>query len=404
MTYQKICVFLFICLFATCAQATHWTIKSVSRIVDNQTMRPQSHDFFTHFDPPYLHDGKIVFRGFNGKKNAGVYTNIKGTLQVIAHNKMRPFNSRRFYAFGHNNLPSTDNLPIIFKKKIVFFGNGDGNILTGVYYFDDNKIFPIATRRTVIPNGAKGLFTYFLDPGFLDKKQVAFIGLGEKGVTGIYTADTKQKVQTLLDYKTKMPNIDANFQEFSQLALPQNGQSEDFVLMGSDGHEHFGVYLYHNGKLSLITAHDTEIPEGTGYFKNIKNIAFDDKTDQVIFIGEGILGQSGLYLYKKNKLIKAIDQQNTIPEEDDQFSKIEAASIYDGKIAFQATGHKEQKGIYLYTPKGLFHIVDTHDKIDKKEIKTIGLSKGSFNDDQLALTIEFVNGENAIYILTLEGS
>lgn len=367
-------------------------------------MRPQSHDFFTHFDPPSLYDGKIVFRGFNGTKRSGIYTNIKGPIQVIVHNRMKIFDNQRLYAFGYNNLPSTDNLPAILKDRIVFFGNGYGNGSTGIYYFDDDGISSITNQRTIIPNGAKGLFTYFLEPGFVNKQKVAFIGEGEKGVMGIYSGDTKQNIKTLVDQKTKMPNTKNNFQNFSQLALPRNGESEDFAFIGSDGNQHTGLYFYHKGKLSTIISYDTEIPNGVGYFKTIENVAFDDKTDQVILIGRGILGQTGIYLYKKEKLIKAIDQQDIIPETDDKFSNIYTASIDDGMIVFQATGSKKQEGVYLYTTKGIFHIININDKINEKEIKTISLSKGSFHNQELALHIEFEDGSHAIYILTLEQS
>ncbi len=201
-------------------------IGSVLNVVaDTNTRVPGTHvphttGKFTRFSIPSLNDGNVAFIGydFNGSGSGGqegIYTNIRGSLKVVAdRNTPIPGGTGKFYRF---RIPSLDG------QNMAFVGGGSGagpfGSPQGIYIYINGSLKVVADTNTPIPGG-KGKFTQFGSVSF-NGKNVAFQGFGSGGQEGIYTNITGS-LSKVIALNDSLDGKTVSFINFSPKGLSNN--------------------------------------------------------------------------------------------------------------------------------------------------------------------------------------
>ncbi len=140
-------------------------------VANRNTPIPGGIGNFTGLGGPSLDNGNVAFGGEGSSLQRGIYTNIGGTLNIVANtNTPIPGSTGNFTGFSDLSL---DNRNVAF--------SGFGSSQEGIYIKKvGGTLKLVADLNTPIPGGS-GNFSTFRVPS-LDKGNVAFIGN-----TGIYT-------------------------------------------------------------------------------------------------------------------------------------------------------------------------------------------------------------------------
>ena len=391
---------LFVVFVLPCAQAevkkgdVH--IAALTKIIDTNMKlsgEKTAGKSFSRFDELYLSNGKIVFQGYIGKEKVALYTTLHNMLETVVDQSVQvPEEKSYFRSFSQ---------PILFDQTIIFLAKGTGGT-TGIYRFEKGKISVVVNQDTVIPNTKDQRFTDFMNPGIMSDGKIGFIGMGVNSA-GIYSVDEKGNIKMLVDNQTNIPKGKGNFINFSHLAFSKvKDNSDDFIFWATGQGRERGLYLSHKGKPQMIANQNTPIPGGSGFFVRANQLRFDAKNNNISFVGEGVIGQQGVYFYDGKNILKVADQKTVIPDELDQFTSFGDIDLEDGKVIFCATGHKGFDGVYLYTSDAIFKVLTTLDKVGGQAIQHFDLGNRSFEKDQLALILKLKDNSSGIYVTQLK--
>ncbi|MBN1684868.1 MAG: hypothetical protein JW855_05510 [Gammaproteobacteria bacterium] len=219
---------------------------------------------FTQFLKPKISaDNAIFFIGQGNDNLYGIYERTpEGQLKaLLPPNSPIPGQKDYFVQISHFAINHTNH-------DFAFVGRGKNN-LNGLYMSHNGKIYSLVDKTVLIPGGVG----YFNDIGkiaFNSKTgQIAFIGKGVLGQTGLYFYDGKV-IKKLVDQRTLLPQGAATFGEIYNVMM-NNG---NIVFCGSDYHED-GIYLYTD----------------KGLFKIISTLdAINDARINKVFLGQGFNG------------------------------------------------------------------------------------------------------------------
>ncbi len=401
---MRVLFFVFCMLMMNVYAATGSVHIKLLKLADTNTVVPHGYNFYTKFNAPYLLNGKVAFHAFYAKNsNEGVFSNLGGELEITANRKTKMPGARTtFRTFGSDVALS--------KNNVAFWGYGRRRTqnYSGIYNFTNGKILPVADNSTVIPGGKnRGIFINVSQPVPLSNGETIFIGEDSNFNLAIYAGKDQKHLRLLLGYDVSIPFGKGKFTNIYQFAVSQSNLSyDDFIFLGKGKGNQVGMYLYHKGKISMLVNQNTKIPNGVGFFKGINKLCYDSKNNQVAFIGEGVIGQQGIYLYniKTKKIIKIADQETFVPDETDRFNEFFNLSLADGEIIFGVRDENQERGVYLYNTKGIFKVISDHDLIDKKAISDFALSSSALNKDLAAMIIKFKDGTSAVYLVKLSYS
>jgi hypothetical protein len=138
---------------------------SLNVVADTKSAIPNGIGNFSRLDSPSLEAGNVAFRGFGSKMQRGIYTNIGGSLNVIADtNTLVPDGAGNFRSFSG-----------------LSFNNGNvafGNVKSENPFFFDGPLEGIYTNLG-------GSLTKVIDiNNSLDGKTIDFLGFGQEGLSG----------------------------------------------------------------------------------------------------------------------------------------------------------------------------------------------------------------------------
>lgn len=151
--------------------------NTLTTVANTSTAIPGGTGNFERFGAPSIDDGLVAFRVYQTTSSfEAIYTNLTGTLTaVVDTNTAIPEGTGNFKTVGN---PSLDN------SGLAFLGT-DSADNGGIYESKDGLLELIANTETVIP-GRTDTFFAFSNPTY-DDGNVAFLGFGEGGFSGIYT-------------------------------------------------------------------------------------------------------------------------------------------------------------------------------------------------------------------------
>jgi len=202
-------------------------------------------------------------------------------------------------------------------------------------------------------------------------------------------------IQTFLHKPIPIPNGTGNFKNIESAALQANDKNFAFVGIGSANQ--YGLYQVKNHRITVIANRHIMIPGGAGYFTKINTMKYDPITNNLAFVGSGVLSQSGVYVYKGSKLLKIADQQTIVGKLKDLFQTFYNISIYNNVVLFTAEGQSSGKGLYVFYDGYIYKLVIAGDTVNKQKVQSISINHQSLQKNKVTFFISFFDGTSGTY-------
>jgi hypothetical protein len=348
-------------------------------VADLSTAIPGGVGNFTGFGNPIsLGGGDVAFRGLGSEGQSGIYTFIGGTLAVAAdENTAIPGGSGNFTAFGN---------PIsLGGGDVVFRGLGFGG-QSGIYTFIGGTLAVVADLNTAIPGGS-GNFTVLSSSviASLGGGDLAFLGLGSGGQSGIYTF-IGGTLAVAADENTAIPGGSGNFTAFGFVIASLGGGDLAFLGLGSGGQS--GIYMFIGGMLAVVADLNTARPGASGTFGGFGTSISSMGGGDLAFYGFGLLDDGGIYTFIGGTLAVVADLNTAIPGGVGNFTGLSSpVSLGGGDVVFFGYGPL-QRGIYSFIGgtlavvadlntaipggSGTFHQIDQHLSMGGGDVAFVG--------------------------------
>ncbi len=304
--------------------------------------------------------GRVAFYAFVGRSEdngLGVYMWNDGEVLLVA-DRSTPipggtgtFNlGEDMFGFGPFSYPS------IRGNEIAFRGAAEypelGNLRErGIYAWIDGQLDVIADLKTPIP-ACPGTFNFLSAEVSVEGGKMAFRAGGEEAPMkprgGIYT-DLSGTLAKIADTADSIPGGDGLFTsvEFPRL----DGGKVYFAGFGANGQQ--GIYVGDGTSIARIVDTRTPIPWGDGTFTNfsIRPEQFSASAGAVLFRGEGVDGQQGIYFARGPQIEKVIDNSDTLDGKTPIALNIGPEALRNSVLAFTATfcDSKDAQGNCIYS-------------------------------------------------------
>jgi hypothetical protein len=210
---------------------------SLNVVADTNTSIPGGNGKFTYFEDASLDNGSVAFIGQQGNSSLisdiGIYTNIGGSLNVVADKTSSVPGGTG--TFGYFDGLSFKSGHVAFRA----FGSGGE---TGIYTNIGGSLNMVADTNTLIP-GETGTFNWFALPSF-DGQNVAFLGsmyddfYSGSGYRGIYT-NLGGSLTKVIDLKDSLDGKTLKYLDISRQGL--SGDAIAFRASFTDGSQ--GIYV-----------------------------------------------------------------------------------------------------------------------------------------------------------------
>jgi hypothetical protein len=301
--------------------------------------------------------GRVAFVGFNDDVR-GVYLYDNGTINRIADtNTPVPSATGNFHLFTWP--------PSVNDGKVAFAAQRSTTPgvppLRGLYLAGDDGLTRIADTTTPVPGGG-GPFSNSFDSPVIDSAKVAFIGNWTHPV-GIYLHDLDTGAQSrVVDESTPLPGRTETFWGFptSGHGVDMDGDMIGFIGTAPPVGGVYGFDLA-TGSLSTIADTDTIVPGGgSAKFEQYFTAVSVDKGAIAFGYGTGFFHAP-----------PAIE-----PDETEFF------------------------GVYSNLGGSLARVLDKGDMLDGKLVSRARIGPGGLDGNQIAMSVDFADGSNAIYVAT----
>ncbi len=372
---------LFVCFISPCAGAQSFLL---SKVVDRKTPIPDGSGNFTLFlsGNPVISGNNIAFYSGGGGGQEGIYLYRGTTLSKVAdRNTPIPGGSGNFTLFSSTN-------PVISGNNVAFEAGGASQ--QGFYIYNGTNLTKAVDLNTPIPGGS-GNFTSFsnLAGQYISNNNLVFDGDG-MGIYVIYLYNGTV-LSKVADYNTPIPEGSGNFTSFSNY-LWISGDNVVFV----GGAIQYGIYLYKGMSLSKVADYNTPIPGGSGNFTALFNYAISGTN--VVFLGYGTGGQDGLYFYNGTTLSKIVDPNTSIPGGSGSFNGFFNHAISGTNVVFLGSGVGGQNGIYLFNGTALSKVVDLNTPIPGGSGNFTGFFDNAISGTNVVFLGSGVGGQRGIYL------
>jgi len=224
-------------------------------------------------------------------------------------------------------------------------------------------------------------------------------------INSTLTKSQQAIIDQFLAAPSAIPSGQGNFTQISTAAFDGRiTPSTDFAFYGSGAKGQYGLYLNLQNKLTPILNQNSNLPEGAGFFIKLYSLSFDAAHQQLAFIGDGILGQTGIFLYDHATLSKILNQQSTIPNQADLFEKFLQLSLQNKSILFTAVGRSTPLALYYYSQHAnLYKIFSVGDQVNGKTIQDIQINKDSLQaNDTMQFALTFTDNSHGVFKAVFE--
>ncbi len=199
---------------------------TLTQVVSSSTTIPAGSGTFISFGDPSPSAGNIAFTGFNGSNVPGIYSNVGGLNRVADVSTNIPSGSGTFTSFG--------NATALDGGNVLFYGLGASG-QQGLYS-SVGGLHAVANTGTPIPSGT-GNFASFSNGASFNNDNVAFIGTGSGGQSGVYT-DVGGSLHVVADKNTLTPEAPVTFTSFGTAPSISNGN----VAFQANSPSQSGIY------------------------------------------------------------------------------------------------------------------------------------------------------------------
>ncbi len=172
----------------------------------------------------------------------------------------------------------------------------------------------------------------------------------------------------------------------------------NLVFRGEGSDNQQGIYIYWNGYLTTIANQNTSVPEGTEKFTKFGLCpAFDE--NNVVFLAEDSKQEQGIYISIDGFLSTVANRKTRIPNGKGTFMGFGSClGIDDKDVVFLGDGSENQQGIYIYTGGLLSTVVDRNTPIPGGEGNFVGFGSCAAIDHENVIFLGYGNyNQQGIY-------
>jgi len=290
---------------------------------------------------------------------------------------------------------------------VAFAGYGNpGPTNAGIYSNMTGSLQPVINNSTPYPGG--GLFTNFSSPA-ISGNTVIFLGTNDSSIgappIGVFTRASGGAVTTVANTTTLVPGTSSTFADFTNgfgsVFLP-NISGTNYVF-GGNGGGRTGLFTNIGGPLSTVATTITGVPGTNGTFEGFGlSPAIDG--DSIIFWGQGfnqVLYTQGVYSWRNGTLAVVADTTTIAPGGNEPFAFIDQmVATSHGKVAFKGVTVSSDNAIYTDLTGSLSRVVGTNDVIDGKTVQWAGIGQFAFDGNSLTVQVVFTDNSEGIYTFT----
>jgi hypothetical protein len=370
-----------------------------TKIADTSTAIPGGTGTFTDFYSPALNNGVVAFVGYGGPNMTvpGIYTGTAGgPVNLVANTSATaPGDTSAFNGFERPSIDSSANVAFV---AIVTDGNN------GAYAQIGGSLVKIADTNTATP-GFNGNFSAFTTMGSasIDQGTVSFAAFsrGAGGVDqGIYTS-TNGTLSLVADRSTALPfGASTSTFTFIERSMINNGN----VIFNASSGAAQGIYELNNGTLTRVIDSTMTLP-GTSSTFSLEGtvdrgpIVFGDRT--AFFAAPSKLSDYGYYgTDTHGNLISLVTYHTIPPGYTVPFTGLDYLSLGTTGFVFWGSSSQIPGDLFYESYDGsMFQkIIGFGDSLDGKTVDQVFASDYSYNDGNLAVTVEFSDGTFGVFL------
>lgn len=304
---------------------------------------PEGQGKFTGFDgAPMGYGNQLVFRALGTDQQQGIYYLADGKVtKIVDTNTLMPNSKKKFEFFKR---------PVFDGKTVVFVGRGyvkadeSNRQFQGAYQFDiaTKQLKVVADWTTAIPQTA----TLFgeMDDITVSHSHLILTAADTQGKTGIYIEKDGQ-LNTLIDTSTTIPNTTETFFGLNDGAVDRSFQTNNYAFKtASKDHKQNGVYAWVDGKLYTLADNQAEMAGGSVNFSTFsKPNIFKDR---VFFIGKNPNGLSSIYAWRNGSRFPVIHPDILLSGKQSKSFNLSLESASKDGITFQVSFEDGTSAIY----------------------------------------------------------
>jgi hypothetical protein len=362
-----------------------------TKVVETGVSYPGVGTFTTFAGPPSIAGGTVAFAASTAS-SPGIYTATVGSPTVVATNATPvPGGSGNFTAFGANAIG-------LSSSGVAFGGNGNpGPANAGIYSNVTGSLAAVVNIATAFPTG--GTFTGFSIPS-LSGTTVAFGGTnsGPGTMLGVFTKTGAAPLVTVATTTTAAPT-GGTFTSFvdptNGPTVPGvSGSNVAFNAVTSGGQS--GVFASLGGTITTVATTATAVPGGSG---NFTSFGFTPNIDgsQVAFYGVSS-GRTGVYTWSGGTVTRVADTTTAAPTGGTFTGFLSTAvALSGGHVAFRGTTSLGTTGVYTDLTGSLQKVVATGDVLGGKTVSSVNISDFAYTGGSVAVLTAFSDGSSAVY-------
>jgi hypothetical protein len=314
---------------------------------------------------------------------------------------------------GTGNFTMFNSSPIGLSGSVyAFLGNGNpGPTNAGVYSNVTGSLAPVINNGTAYPTG--GTFTTFSAPA-VSGSTVVFSGSNIPGgpPIGVFTRTGSGPIVTVANTSTAIPGGGGNFADFTHPSGSPYGPGAPPFLSNISGpnvvfggrnatNTTFGLFLATQFGIGAVATNATSIPNGTGNFTAISPIPAISGTN-VAFQAFGSGSQQGVYRSVNSVLSRVADRTTAVPGAAGTFDSFlfTDVAISGDRVAFRGHGTSGTDGIYTDLTGSLTKVIAIGDTFDGKTVSAVDIGQFALDGSSLAVMVTFTNGSAGIYTIT----
>ena len=313
---------------------------------------------------------QLVFRGVGTNNQQGIYYYADGQIsKIVDLNTLMPNSKKKFETFKR---------PVFDGKTVVFVGLGfvkaDNKTrkYQGAYQYDirAKKLSVVADWTTKIPE--KSVFFADMDDITVSHDRVILTASDEKDNTGIYLSQNGS-LTSLVDNSTALPNSpEAKFTGLNDGTAERSFKNKNFAFKttSKDGKLN-GVHAWIDGKLITMADNKSEMAGGSVSFSSFSRPNIYN--DSVFFLGKSPKGASSIYAWKNGSRFPIIDSDILLSGKKPKNFNLSLESTSNNGLSFQVLFEDGSKAIYKA------HLRDVAGKVillDTLHGKSSGLVQG----------------------------
>lgn len=313
-------------------------------LVSSNSEIPEGVGKFISFESAPMGAGeRLVFRGVGANNQQGIYYYADGKLnKVVDTNTLMPNSKKKFESFKR---------PVFDGETIVFVGRGyvgtdnKSRKYQGAYQYniETKKLSTVADWNTNLPD--KSVLFGDMDDITVSENQIILTASDAEGNTGIYASQNGRLV-TMVDHSTPLPDSPGStFSGLNDGAVERSFKNNNFAFKTtSKDNKRNGIHAFIDGQLVTMADNQTEMAGGSELFSEFSKPNIYN--DRVFFIGKNPQGHSSIYAWQNGKRFPIVHSDILLsgksPKEFNM--SLESASI-DG-LAFHVTFEDGSKAIY----------------------------------------------------------